>query len=61
MVNGLERREVQVLALSEDGTVMYAGTASGSGGSGAWRLGTPAGSPPGQTYPVYLPMILKSE
>jgi photosystem II stability/assembly factor-like uncharacterized protein len=60
MNDGLERRDIQVLALSDDGTVLYAGTAAGSGGAGAWRLGTPAGFPPGQTYHVYLPMILKS-
>jgi len=50
--NGLERRDVAVLALSQDGTVLYAGTASGNGGSGIWRLGTPAGEPQGSQPPV---------
>jgi MYXO-CTERM domain-containing protein len=45
LVNGLERKDAQVLALSQDGTVLYLGTASGSGGAGVWRLGTPAGLP----------------
>jgi photosystem II stability/assembly factor-like uncharacterized protein len=47
ITEGMERRDVSVLALSEDGTVLYAGTASGNGGAGVWRLGTPAGAPAG--------------
>ncbi|MBM3152818.1 MAG: hypothetical protein FJZ96_11575 [Chloroflexi bacterium] len=43
--NGMGRSDVQVLALSQDGTVLYAGTASGSGGAGVWRLGMPTGTP----------------
>jgi hypothetical protein len=45
LVNGLERKDAQVLALSQDGTVLYLGTASGSGGAGVWRLGTPSQAP----------------
>jgi len=39
---GLPRRDSQALGLSEDGTVLYMGTASGSGGAGVFRLGTPS-------------------
>ena len=43
---GLARKDVMVLALSADGSVLYAGTASGSGGAGVWRLGTPTVAQP---------------
>jgi photosystem II stability/assembly factor-like uncharacterized protein len=43
---GLPRLDLNVLALSEDGRVLYAGAASGSGGAGVLRLGSPAGDPP---------------
>jgi photosystem II stability/assembly factor-like uncharacterized protein len=36
---GLDFRAIKVLALSEDGSILYAG----SGGAGVFRLGTPAG------------------
>lgn len=45
IIEGLERKDVSVLALSQDGTVLYAGTASGNGGAGVWRLGTPPSAP----------------
>jgi hypothetical protein len=45
IVSGLERKDVVPLALSADGSVLYAGTATGSGGAGVWRLGTPSGIP----------------
>jgi photosystem II stability/assembly factor-like uncharacterized protein len=54
IAGGMERRDVAVLALSQDGTVLYAGTASGNGGAGVWRLGTPAGAPEGPA-PTPLP------
>lgn len=41
LTNGLIRKDVSTLALSEDGSILYAGTASGNGGAGVWRLGTP--------------------
>lgn len=44
--NGLFRKDVSALGLSTDGNVLYAGTASGSGGSGVWRLGTPVATQP---------------
>jgi photosystem II stability/assembly factor-like uncharacterized protein len=44
--SGLFRKEMTGLGLSSDGSVLYAGTASGSGGSGVYRLGTPAGAQP---------------
>jgi len=43
---GLERKDIPVLASSDDGSVLYAGAASGTCGSGVWRLGTPPGQPP---------------
>jgi photosystem II stability/assembly factor-like uncharacterized protein len=39
IVNGMERKEVSTLGLADDGAVLYAGTASGNGGAGVWRLG----------------------
>jgi photosystem II stability/assembly factor-like uncharacterized protein len=42
IVNGMARKDVSALALSDDGSVLYAGTATGNGGAGIWRLGTPA-------------------
>jgi len=56
---GLERRDAQVLGLSEDGTVLYMGTASGAGGAGVFRLGAPSqprpSSPSSTTTPMPTP------
>ena len=42
LTNGLDFFHMRALALSQDGSVLYAGTR----GRGVFRLGTPAGSPP---------------
>ena len=45
IVSGMNRRDVSTLALSNDGNILYAGTASGNGGAGVWRLGDLPASP----------------